>query len=63
MIDVPLGFWYAEFGPSARTWLSRKRVYPLSVSSRTTCDSLDIGRPPFLDGGLHDTTTLRVCNR
>ena len=62
MIDDPLGFWHAEFEPRLARVVVEELVYPPSGSSRSTCDSLDIGRPPFLNGGLHNTTTLRVCN-
>ena len=62
MIDDPLGFWHAEFEPRLARVVVEELVYPPSGSSRSTCDSLDIGRPPFLNGGLHNTTTLRVFN-
>ena len=41
-------------GPSADSWLTRERVYRLSVSSNVTaCDFLYIGRLHFLNRGVH----------
>jgi len=39
--------------PSAGLCLCRERVCQLSVLSAATWDYLQIGRPPFLNGGLH----------
>ena len=52
-IEIQSLFQHAAFGPSAGLGLSRERVHQLSVSSTAACDSLQIGRPRFLDRSLH----------
>ena len=56
-------FFHAVFGPRTGSCLTREWACQLGVSSTAVCDSLQIGRPYFLGGGLYlDFMVLRWSN-